>query len=147
MKRDEKQLMFTPPGLGGKGPTEVTLPLEWWEKPAQPVDTAHFGLTLIRASAIRKMKKPWFLGVPGEDGDWGQDRQDPDIYFWHKFREAGNRLAVCPQVAIGHAELVITWPDQRLKAMHQYPTHFWNSGGRRPPEAWGSKEHAERSER
>jgi hypothetical protein len=145
MKRDDKQLMFTPEGLGGKGEQTVTMPADWWEKPAQIVDTAHFGLTLIRTAALRRMTKPWFLGVPGEDGDWGADRQDPDIFFWHKFRECGNKLAVCPQVAIGHAELVITWPDQRLKAIHQYPTHFWNNDGRRPPEAWGSQEHAEKS--
>lgn len=145
MKRDDKQLMFTPEGLGGKGEQQVTLPADWWERPAQIVDTAHFGLTLIRTAALRRMKKPWFIGVPSEDGDWGPTRQDPDIYFWHKFRESGNKLAVCPQVAIGHAELVITWPDQRLKAIHQYPTHFWNNGARRPPEAWGSQEHAEKS--
>jgi len=145
MKRDEKQLLFTPEGLSGRGEQTVTMPAEWWEKPAQIVDTAHFGLTLIRTAALRRMAKPWFLGVPGEDGDWGSDREDPDIFFWRKFRECGNKLAVCPQVAIGHAELVITWPDQRLKAIHQYPTHFWNNDGRRPPEAWGSQEHAERS--
>lgn len=145
MKRDDKQLMFTPPGLAGKGAQEITLPNEWWEQPVQPVDTAHFGLTLIRTSALRRMSKPWFLGVTDDDGDWGNDRVDPDIFFWHKFRSSGNTLAVCPQVAIGHAELVITWPDQRLQAMYQYPTHFWNSGGRRPPEAWGSEEHADKS--
>ena len=145
MKRDDKQLMFTPEGMAGNGPTEITLPVAWWEKTAQPVDTAHFGLTLIRTSALRRMKKPWFLGVPGEDGDWGSDRVDPDIFFWNKFKASGNTLSICPQVAIGHAELVITWPDQRLKAIYQYPTHFWNSGAKRPPEAWGSGDHAERS--
>lgn len=145
MKRDDKQLMFTPSGLGGKGACEVTLPTEWWEAPAQPVDTAHFGLTIIRTAALRRMTKPWFIGVPSEDGDWGPDRTDPDIFFWKKFKECGNTLALCPQVAIGHAELVVTWPDQRLKAIHQYPTHFWNSGGRRPPEAWGSESHAVKS--
>jgi len=145
MKRDDKMLMFTPAGLGGKGAQEVTLPNEWWEEPAQPVDTMHFGLTILRASALRRMPKPWFLGIPSEDGDWGEFRKDPDIYFWHKWRECGNTMAVCPQVAIGHAELVITWPDQRLKAIHQYPTHYWNAGGKRPPEAWGSENHAERS--
>lgn len=147
MKRDDKMLMFTPAGLGGKGSQEVTLPAEWWEKPAQPVDTAHFGLTILRTAALRRMKKPWFLGVPNEDGDWGENRQDPDIFFWDKWKKSGNTVAVCPQVAIGHAELVITWPDQRLKAIYQYPTHFWNSGGNRPPEAWGSQDHADKSVR
>ena len=147
MKRDDKMLLFTPEGFDASegGAKEITLPLDWWEKQAQPVQTAHFGLTLIKASALRRMKKPWFIGEPDSDGDWGPTRKDPDIVFWRKFREAGNTIAVCPQVAIGHAELVITWPDQRLKAIHQYPAHFWNGdGGRRPPEAWGSIEHQEK---
>lgn len=143
-KRDDQNLLFTPKGMYGQT-EEIQLPVEWWEQPAQPADSAHFGLTVIRCSALRRMPKPWFLGVTGEDGDWGEGRTDPDIFFWHKFRECGNTLAVCPQVAIGHAELVITWPNQRLKAIHQYPNHYWSSGGRRPPEAWGSPEHAVRS--
>lgn len=149
-KRDDKNLMFTPEGFPATG-GKVTLAAEWWEKPAQPVDTAHFGLTLLRASALRRMPKPWFLGVPNELGGWEDlpddqtPRVDPDIYFWRQWKKCGNTLAVCPQVAIGHAELVITWPDQRLKGIHQYPSHFWNAGGRRPPEAWGSPEHADSS--
>jgi hypothetical protein len=143
-KRDDQKLMFTPKGMFGKT-EEIQLPVEWWEQPTQPADTAHFGLTVIRCSALRRMPKPWFLGVTGENGDWGDGRTDPDIFFWHRFKECGNTLAVCPQVSIGHAELVITWPDQRLKAIHQYPNHYWTSGGRRPPEAWGSPEHAVRS--
>lgn len=147
-KRDDKTLMFTPKGMAtDSGPVTVTLPMEWWEKIAQPVDTAHFGLTVIRTAALRRTPKPWFLGVPNADGDWGDGRRDPDIFFWHKFREAGNTVAVCPQVAIGHAELVITWPDQKLKAIYQYPTHYWDAGGKRPPEAWGSEDHAAKSER
>lgn len=153
-KRDDQKLMFTPQGVTADKDGKVTLPAEWWEKPTQPADSAHFGLTVIRCSALRKMPKPWFLGVPNSDGDWGDveadsgvtSRVDPDMYFWAKWKECGNTLAVCPQVAIGHAELVITWPDQRLKAVHQYPTDYWNSGGRRPPEAWGSPEHAKKSE-
>jgi hypothetical protein len=145
-KRDDQTLMFTPEGLAtDEGPVTVSLPGDWWEKPAQPVDTAHFGLTIIRTAALRRMPKPWFIGIPGPDGDWGDGRRDPDIEFWHRFRKAGNTLAVCPQVAIGHAELVITWPDQRLKAIHQYPTHYWGDGGKRPPEAWGSEDHAAKS--
>lgn len=145
MKRDDKTLMFTPKGFSEQGSNEITLPNEWWEKPVQPAETLHFGLTVIRVAALRKMGQPWFLGVPSPDGSWGANRVDPDIYFWQKWREAGNTMGISPQVAIGHAELVISWPDQRLKTIYQYPTHFWNEGGRRPPEAWGSKEHEEKS--
>ena len=147
MKRDDKQLMFTPIGLAGKieGKHEISLPPEWWEQPAQLVDTAHFGLTIIRKAALLRTKKPWFHGKLNEKNEWGDGRTDPDIAFWTQFRESGNTLAICPQVAIGHAELVINWPDQRLKAMYQYPSHYWADGGNRPPEAWGSREHAKKS--
>jgi len=147
VKRDDKTLLFTPKGISTKGPCDVTLPSEWWSKPAQEVDTAHFGMTFLRCSALRRMPKPWFMGVPGEDGDWGDGRTDPDIFFWKKWRECGNTVGVSPQVSIGHAELVITWPDRQLKPTYQYPAHYWNAGGRRPPEAWGSPEHAESSAR
>lgn len=154
-KRDDQKLMFTPEGFDfDKGDT-ITLPAEWWEKQAQPADSAHFGLTVLRCSALRRMPKPWFLGIPTSDGDWRDvdpdsgvtSRCDPDMYFWRKWRECGNTLCVSPQVSIGHAELVITWPGRRLKAIHQYPNHYWKAGGRRPPEAWGSPEHAKESGR
>lgn len=149
-KRDDMKLMFTPAGMGGQT-GNVTLPAEWWEKIVQPADSAHFGLTVIRTSALRRMKKPWFLGVPNENGDWDDlpeekiSRVDPDIHFWRQFKASGNTLGICPQVAIGHSELVITWPDQRLKGIYQYPSDYWKNGGRRPPEAWGSPEHADKS--
>jgi hypothetical protein len=147
-KRDDKTLMFKPvgsPEASADGTAKISLPVEWWEAQAQPVETAHFGLTLIRTAALRRMPKPWFVGLPGKDGDWGPDRVDADIAFWHRFREAGNTLAICPQVAIGHAELVITWPDQKLNGMHQYPADYWGGGGKRPSEAWGSEAHAAKS--
>lgn len=145
VKRDDKTLMFTPEGMAADGPREISLPAEYWEKQAQPADTAHFGLTFLRCDAIRRMPKPWFWGQPGPDGDWGDGRIDPDIAWWKKWKECGNTLAICPQVSIGHAELVITWPDQRLKTVYQYPAHYWNAGGKRPPEAWGSDDHLNRS--
>lgn len=43
---------------------------------------AHFGLTLIKADAIRALPRPLFQGVPDAEGKWGKDRVDPDIYFW-----------------------------------------------------------------
>lgn len=151
-KRDDQKLLFTPKGEKPNERGVVNLPADWWEKPVQPVSSAHFGLTVIRTAALRRMPKPWFLGVPTSEGDWNDleegstatPRVDPDMYFWEKWKAVGNTLAICPQVAIGHAELVITWPNQRLKAIHQYPNHYWRAGGRRPPEAWGSPEHLEK---
>jgi hypothetical protein len=37
-------------------------------------------------------------------------------------------------VAIGHAELMIRWPDRNMTAMYQHPNEF-NSRGK-PDEVW-----------
>ena len=149
-KRDEGVPMFTPEGHD-HGIGLVQLPHSWFEAVVQPVDTAHFGCTLIRSEALRKTPTPWFAGKPRADGHWGdasageEARVDPDIHFWRQFKAAGNKLGVAPQVSIGHAELKITWAGRDLKPVYQTPTDYWSKGGKRPPAAWGSEEHAEAS--
>ena len=72
------------------------------------VDTAHFGLTLIRTAKIAAMPKPWFWGQPDSSGGWGEDRVDDDIYFWNKWKESGNSIYVAPDCNIGHLELMVS---------------------------------------
>jgi hypothetical protein len=93
-----------------------------------PVSTAHFGLTLIRTAAIKKMSKPWFHAVPSPDGDWGEGHIDDDIQFWRNFEAAGNSLHLANRVAIGHLELQIKWPDINLSVMHQSVTDYQQNG-------------------
>lgn len=149
-KRDMGMPMFTPAGHGGHIGV-VQLENKWFEATVQPVDTAHFGCTLLRSEALKRTKTPWFLGRPNEDGHWGdaaegeRHRTDPDIHFWRQWKDSGNTLGVAPQVAIGHAELMITWPGRNLKPVYQYPSSYWSAGGKRPAEAWGSVEHGEAS--
>jgi len=149
-KRDEGMPMFTPEGHDGSIGL-VKLPNTWFESIIQPVDTAHFGCTLIRSEALKRTPAPWFLGTPRPDGHWGDappgepNRIDPDIHFWRQFKKAGNTLGIAPQIAIGHAELKFTWPGRDLKPVYQTPTSYWAAGGRRPAEAWGSIEHGEAS--
>lgn len=149
-KRDEGIPMFTPEGHEGIG--QVQLPNTWFEAVIQPVDTAHFGCTLIRTEALKRTPTPWFLGTPRPDGHWGDapagdnhHRVDPDMHFWKQFRAGGGKLGIAPQVSIGHAELKFTWPGRDLKPVFQSPSDYWNKGGRRPAEAWGSIEHGEAS--
>lgn len=73
------------------------------------VDTAHFGLTAIRTEALRKVAKPWFKGQPDENGEWGDDRLDDDIWFWKQWREAGNSVFVDPHNKIGHLVERVIW--------------------------------------
>jgi hypothetical protein len=76
-----------------------------WGQPFE-VDTAHFGLTLIRTEAIKKMQKPWFLASADSSGEWGDGRVDEDIHFWRQFKAAGNSVFITPDVRIGHLEVV-----------------------------------------
>lgn len=98
------------------------------------VSTAHFGLTLIRMSALKRTPKPWFWGLPAPSGRWKgddmdfpvderwenvsqaiyenygikpeqQQKTDPDIWFWRQWERAGNTVAFMPGVSIGHLEI------------------------------------------
>lgn len=71
------------------------------------VATAHFGLTLIRVDALKDIPKPWFWAKPDAKGEWGDDRLDDDIWFWHQWSENGKTIYVAPDVTIGHVEEVV----------------------------------------
>ena len=79
------------------------------------VTTAHFGLTLLRADALRKVEKPYFYGEPDENGGWGEGRLDDDIWFWHQWRKAGNNIYMDPLNRIGHLELMVSDFDADLQ--------------------------------
>jgi hypothetical protein len=129
--------MFALPGVKSEDQTSVEG--DWFKKPVQLVETAHFGCTLIRTEAIKKMEKPWFVAKPNENGDWNGSHVDEDISFWRGFAKAGNKLGLATNISVGHAELMITWPSRTEGdgKVQQHTTDFWN-GGQMPPEsAWG----------
>jgi hypothetical protein len=89
--------------------------------PLVPIVVGHFGLTMIRTSAIRKLSKPWFLDKTDQEGDWGDGRTDADIYFWNKFIESGAKAYLATTVFVGHCQLVCTIPDvveHKYKPIH-----------------------------
>jgi hypothetical protein len=88
------------------------------------INTGHFGLTLIRAESLAKMAKPWFLGVPNADGEWGDGRVDEDIYFWKNFERSGLKLFQANWVRLGHWQDVVTLPDDNLNPVHVYAPDF-----------------------
>lgn len=97
--------------------------------------TAHFGLTLIRADAVRRLPKPWFHATPDPSGAWGEGRVDEDIAFWRGWEAAGNSLYLAPRVVVGHMELMVRWPGAAdLKAIYQ-PISEWRADGA-PKGAW-----------
>ena len=96
--------------------------------------TAHFGLTLLKVSALQDMPKPWFYGQPDPEGRWGEERVDDDIAFWRTWEEAGKTLYLAPRVAVGHAELMVRWPNRDLVATYQHPNDFVERG--KPDDVW-----------
>lgn len=109
-----------------KGCTQIDMPKD------QPIkaDTAHFGLTIIKLEALKKVPKPWFWGQPGEDGTWTHwSRLDADIFFWHQWAKAGNTLFVAPDVRIGHMELMVSSFDDNLNPRHTYVADWQREQG------------------
>lgn len=125
-KRESNDMLTWITDSNGEHRTEITR--EESEQDLLPVDTAHFGLTLIRAQALRSMPHPWFIDIPGKDGKWNSGYRAADINFWHKFRDAGNTLRMAAQLSIGHLQQLVTWPDQQLRPIHQYLSEFQKDG-------------------
>jgi hypothetical protein len=123
--------LFTMRADGGN---VAATPMETFASDLARVSTAHFGLTLIRADKLRSLPKPWFQDVPAPDGSWNEGRVDADINFWRKWESAGNSLYIANRVPIGHMELMVRWPGNDLRVVHQEVSD-WRAAGK-PKEAW-----------
>jgi hypothetical protein len=137
VKREANAVMFA---LAGSTPDEQTeVSDEWFKNPVQPVETAHFGLTFIRASALRATPKPWFVETANEKGTFDGGHMDADIAFWKQFRKSGHKLGLATHVSVGHAELMITWPSRQVAdcKVLQHTTDYWAHGQKAPEKAWG----------
>lgn len=88
------------------------------------VTTAHFGLTLIRVDALSEVPKPWFCAKPCDDGTWGYERMDDDIWFWHQWRLAGKNIYVAPTVSIGHLEETVVQFNDKMEPEHMYVSQW-----------------------
>jgi hypothetical protein len=124
--RERQTVLITCSDDAGNPRTSLTL--EEIESDAIEVATAHFGLTLIRADALRNLPRPWFHGQPAPDGTWGEGRVDDDIQFWKQWKRSGYRVWQANRVRIGHMQVVVSWPDRTLSARHQYHSEFINHG-------------------
>jgi hypothetical protein len=137
-KREDGRPMLTLLGTLDNPPDEgkTRLPASWFAEPVQEVDSAHFGCTVISTAALKRTPKPWFLGIPNGDGEWGEGRTDEDIFMWKQFRKGGSRVYVSPRVVLGHGEYMVTWPGKQLdRPVFQYSTEFANTL-KRPETAW-----------
>ena len=125
--RDRNTVLTKIAGDDGK-PLSV-LPDGWMAREHWPCLSSHFGLTLIRTDALRRIPQPWFIGQPGAKGDWGNDRVDDDVYFWHQLTAHGLRMSITPRVRIGHLQTLATWPSSvDLSPIHQYMPDYHREG-------------------
>ena len=124
--------LFTIKGEDGKVVREMKR--EHFDAELVKAATAHFGLTLVRMEKLRAMPHPWFHSRPAPDGNWGDGREDDDVYFWKQWERAGHSLYIAPRVAIGHAELMIRWPSVDFEITFQHPTEFKHGG--LPEDIW-----------
>jgi hypothetical protein len=123
--------------MNSKGDSDglVTVGREYFCPELKGVPTAHFGLTLLKADALRSLPKPWFHSVPDRQGGWGDGKTDDDIHFWRIWARAGRSLALATRVQIGHAQLMVRWLDQDMKPIWQ-TAEDWNASKRPPASAW-----------
>lgn len=117
--------------LDDDGKPRSDIPLSEFDSDVTKANHAHFGLTLFRASSLKKMDHPWFWSKPDSQGMWGDGRHDDDIYFWEKWEECGNTLYLANHVSIGHLQQTISWVGKDCRPIQQYITDFQKNG---PPE-------------
>jgi predicted SAM-dependent methyltransferase len=119
-----------------EGKARARISMEEFEPDLKQISTAHFGLTLLRASKLKALPRPWFIPVPDSEGRWvGDDKIDEDINFWVKWRAAGNTLYLANRIPIGHIEVMGRWPGKDLQAIYQ-PVSEFNKTNRPPEGAW-----------
>jgi predicted SAM-dependent methyltransferase len=111
-----------------KGEILKSVPGPMLEGPLTKVSTAHFGLTVIRASALAKLKKPWFLETPDPRGEWEEGRIDADIHFWQNWEKCGLTLYQANRVHVGHEQTMVTWSGADWKPKHQYMGDYGQQG-------------------
>lgn len=124
--RDRDSVLLTMMGADGKRLSAIDS--KDFHTDAVQCETGHMGLTMFRVEALKRMPKPWFWSTPDERGEWGPNKVDDDIFFWRRWNAAGNKVAVCPRVRIGHLQLVVTWPGDDLRVINQWNGDYAKKG-------------------
>lgn len=122
MRRDSIYALLTPPHTDS-GPAS-TIDADLLRGATMPIRSGHFGLTMIRASAIESLPRPWMQAVPNAGGDWGDGRVDADVQFWLNL----GGVYSANHVSVGHIQQVITWPGKDMRPIHQYVPAYAAAG-------------------
>lgn len=96
-----------------------------------PIDTGHFGLSLIRCAALDGLPRPLLQAVPDANGQWGPECVQSDIYFWNQLRAHERKVFLATQVRVGHLQQVITWPTADFGIEQQYAEAYRREGAPR----------------
>lgn len=136
VKRNSKAVMLSIRDESGKAVEKVDI--REFDGELTKVFSSHFGLTILRTSSFKDLKKPWFISEPDPEGAWGEGRWDEDTYFWKNWNQCGNTLYQANEVRLGHMELMITWPTPKFEVRYQSMTDFLKN--RRPQEVVGNGE-------
>jgi len=126
MRREENSILITFRDAQGNKVQRIST--AEFQGETTPVATAHFGLTMLRVSTLREIPKPWFRSIPDEEGEWGSNRVDEDVAFWHKWKASGRTLHMANRVHVGHMELVINWTGPSWNATYQHLRDYRDNG-------------------
>ena len=119
---------------GNQFPPGTRVPMTHFAQTFTRLSWGHFGLTIMKASALKTLPKPWIWNEPNKEGTWDEGRIDDDIYFWRKWHENKHTLYMANRVHIGHAQLMATWASETGKVTHQYIEQWAKSG--KPRGVW-----------
>jgi predicted SAM-dependent methyltransferase len=123
MRRKMIAPLFSPPRDPNTKPDPnrmVSVPRESFAQALYPCASGHFGLTAIRLAAVKDMPRPHMVEDPGTN--YGEDRVDADVAFWHSMNKSGWQTCLAPNVVVGHIQELVTWPDMAMRPLHQ-PIH------------------------
>ena len=123
--RHTQKALFTHRGPDGKNARQIELNMA---DELLPIATGHFGLTIIRVSALQKLKHPWFHARPDDEGTWSNKCVDADIAFWQQFEALGLKAFIALHVVIGHVDDIILWPGPQMECVYQKAVDYFLTG-------------------
>jgi len=111
-----------------EGKRKARVFLAEFDRHVTQINTGHFGLTMFRANALRKLPRPWMCPTPNKDGRWTEGSVNADISLWYNWRKAGFKAGLANRVVVGHLEESVVWPTKDLKPVYQSVADYADNG-------------------
>lgn len=111
-------------------PTELRLPMQQDSKePLLKIATGHFGLTLFRISAFKRLSLPWMHEKPDEEGFWSERALHPDIAFWFNMEAAGCECYQDNRLLLPHSNEFLCYPTPDFSQTALQPAGMFEKYG------------------